>query len=205
MSKDEIKALIVLAFVFAIGALCGFFIGKGIYDRPLEESVTRDTVCVTDTVERYLPAPKDSMRVRNVTRYLPVVRTDTITDTHFTTIHDSVFVEVPITSKHYQSPEYDAWVSGYEPSLDSIKVYQQTQYITETITRMKPHNRLSLEIEAGVDYMTSDKDMATFAFGDLTYKIKDSRFAVGLRGGVVKMPTDKTKPFVGGMVKLRIL
>ena len=54
------------------------------------------------------------------------------------------------------------------------------------------------------DYMTQAKDMATFAFGDLTYKIRDSRFAIGLRGGVIKPPADKAEPFVGGVIKLRI-
>lgn len=115
---------------------------------------------------------------------------------------DTVAVQVPITSKHYSGKKYDAYVSGYEPSLDSIKVYQKETVITETITRMKPPNRLSLDIEAGADYLTAQKDMATF--GDLTYKIRESRFAIGLRGGVVKMPTDKAETFVGGVVKLRI-
>lgn len=166
--------------------------------------VEHDTIVVYDTIPSYHPAPKDSVITKFVTRLLPVIRTDTVTNYEYFTEHDTVAVAVPITSKHYQSPEYDAWVSGYEASLDSIKVYSKETVITETITRMKPPNRLSLDIEAGADYMTQAKDMATYAIGDLTYKIKDSRFSIGLRGGVVKMPTDKAEPFVGGVVKLKI-
>jgi hypothetical protein len=208
MSENKKKTALALAifatFWFVLGGVCGFFAAKGIYDQPIIESVTRDTVTITDTVIQYAPKPVSVERVRTEYKWLPVVRTDTVTRTDYIAYHDTALVEVPITSKHYQSPEYDAWVSGYEASLDSIKVYSKETVITETITRMKPPNRLSLDIEAGADYLTAQKEMATFAFGDLTYRIKDSRFAIGLRGGIVKMPTDKAEPFVGGVVKFRI-
>ena len=202
--KTALALAIFATFWFVAGGLCGFFMAKGIYDQPLEESVTRDTVTLYDTVIQYAPKPVSVEKVRTEYKWLPVVRTDTVTRTDYIAYHDTALVEVPITSKHYQSPEYDAWVSGYEASLDSIKVYSKETVITETITRMKPPNRLSLDVEAGADYLTAQKDMATFAFGDLTYRIKDSRFAIGLRGGIVKMPTDKAEPFVGGVVKFRI-
>lgn len=205
MSKKTSLLLALFAMLwFVLGGLCGFFAAKGIYDQPLQESVTRDTVTITDTVVQYTPKPVSVERVRTEYKWLPVVRTDTVTRTDYIAYHDTALVEVPITSKHYHGENYDAYVSGYEASLDSIKVYQKETVITETITRMKPPNRLSLDIEAGADYMTQAKDMSTFAFGDLTYRIKDSRFAIGLRGGIVKMPTDKSQMFVGGVVKLRI-
>lgn len=234
MSENKKKTALALelfaTFWFVVGGLCGFFVGKGMYDQPLVESVTRDTTTTIDTIPDIAPEPKDSTPVRTIIRWLPMklpkksgadkesvgnpypASTDTISQWQYFGIseqlpehpQDSALVEIPITSKHYQSPEYDAWVSGYEASLDSIKVYSKETVITETITRMKPPNRLSLDVEAGTDYMTAQKDMSTFAFGDLTYKIRDSRFAIGLRGGVIKPPADKAEPFVGGVVKLRI-
>lgn len=36
---------------------------------------------------------------------------------------DSVAVEIPITQKEYEGEEYHAWVSGYEPRLDSIYIF----------------------------------------------------------------------------------
>ena len=212
--SDKQKAFLLLAFVslfwLVVGGFVGFFIGKGIYDHPIEESVTRDTVTITDTIIQCAPKPVSVERVRTEYKLLPVYRTDTVTQYFGISEQlpqhpqDSALVEIPITSKHYHGENYDAYVSGYEASLDSIKVYSKETVITETITRMKPPNRLSLDIEAGADYMTQAKDMATFAFGDLTYRIKESRFAVGLRGGVVKMPTDKAEPFVGAVMKLKI-
>lgn len=202
--KTSLLLALFAALWFVLGGLCGFFAAKGIYDQPLEESVTRDTVTITDTVIQYAPKPVSVEKVRTEYKWLPVVRTDTVTRTDYIAYHDTALVEVPITSKHYHGENYDAYVSGFDVNIDSIKVYNETQVITETITRMKPPNRLSLDVEAGADYLTTQKDMATFAFGDLTYRIKDSRFAIGLRGGIVKMPTDKAEPFVGAVVKLKI-
>ncbi|MBQ1485460.1 MAG: hypothetical protein IIZ44_03260 [Muribaculaceae bacterium] len=142
--------LIVFIVGAVLGLLSGFFIGKGIYDQPIHESVTRDTVTRIDTVSRYYPKPVEVEKTRTEFRWLTRVQTDTVTN--YTTLHDSVLVEVPITSKHYNAPEYDAWVSGYMPSLDSIRVYQKERYITETVTISKPPNRFSIGLQGGYGY-----------------------------------------------------
>lgn len=202
MNKDEIKASIVLAAVFALGALCGFFIGKGIYQPTYDEKVARDTLIVHDTVPDINPTPKDSATVKYVTRYLPVVSHDTIDLFREVTkmVHDSVLVEVPITSKHYGSKDYDAWVSGFEPSLDSIKVYRETQYITERVTISKPPNKWELDAMAGIDYNTASQRYTPYAGGELTFK--PSRLQVGIRGGIIK--NEKAEPFAGAVIRYRL-
>jgi len=142
--------LIVFIVGAVLGLLSGFFIGKGIYDQPIHESVTRDTVTRIDTVYQYHPQPVEVEKVRTEYRWLTRVTTDTVTD--YTVLHDSVLVEVPIESKHYNSPEYDAWVSGYQPSLDSIRVYQKENYITERVVVSKPPNRFTLGLQGGYGY-----------------------------------------------------
>jgi hypothetical protein len=114
--------------------------------------------------------------------------------------HDSVLVEVPITSKHYNAPEYDAWVSGYMPSLDSINVYQKERYITETVTISKPPNKWELDAAAGIDYNVTSQRYTPFAGGELLYK--PSRLQVGIRGGVIK--NDNFEPFAGAVIKYRL-
>jgi len=116
-------------------------------------------------------------------------------------VKDSVLVEVPITSKHYQSPEYDAWVSGYEPSLDSIKVYQRTEYITERITISKPPNKWELNAVAGIDYNVTTQRYTPHIGCELMYK--PNRLQMGIRGGIIK--NDKAEPFAGVVIKLRVL
>lgn len=191
--------------VFIVGAvlglLSGFFTGKAIYDQPIHESVTRDTVTITDTIPQYFPVVRDSATVKYVTRYLPMLRTDTVTKTEWFTMHDTVAVEVPITSKHYGSEQYDAWVSGFEPNLDSIKVYQKTEYITETITRMKPPNKWELDLVGGINYNFDSKNYTPHVGGEFLYK--PNRLKVGVRGGIEYR--DRVEPVIGGVVKIRIL
>jgi hypothetical protein len=115
-------------------------------------------------------------------------------------MHDTVAVEVPITSKHYGNDTYDAWVSGFEPSLDSIKVYRETQYITERVTISKPPNKWELDAAAGIDYNVKSQRYTPYACGELMYK--PSRLQVGIRGGVIK--NDNFEPFAGAVIKYRL-
>lgn len=202
--KDNVNFLRIFWGIVVFAAfffLFGFMMGKLKYDRPIEESVTRDTIRITDTIPHYYPQPVDGTVVKYVTKYLPIVKTDTCVKTNVITCHDTVAVEVPISSKHYHADEYDAYISGFEPSLDSIFVYQKTQYITETITRQKPPNKLELDVVGGINYNTAKKSYEPYTMGELMYK--PNRLQIGLHGGVIK--TDKVEPFVGGKVKIRIL
>ena len=148
------------------------------------------------------PVPKDSVRTKYVTRYLPA-KHDTIDNPIevMNWLHDTVAVEVPITSKHYGSVDYDAWVSGFEPSLDSIKVYKETQYITTTITQSKPPNKLMLDVSAGADYFTEQKELYPYVKGNVQYNINE-RWSVGAQGGIYK--ADDTQPFAGGYIKIKV-
>ena len=179
------QILIICAACFIFGLLCGFFVGKGVYDRPVKEKVERDTLTLHDTIPDYKPVTKDSAHVKYVFMRLPVVRdsiaqytdkTDTILCENYAQnpleiIRDSVAVEVPITSKHYQSKDYDAWVSGFQPSLDSIKVYKETQYITEVRTISKPPNKWHLGLTGGYGYCFKSKKAEPYIGIGITYSL----------------------------------
>ena len=214
VNKVSKKHLIILAAAALLCLLCGFLVGKGMYDRPVDESVSRDTVILHDTVPDIAPEPKDSVRTKWVTRWLPA-KPDTVSrngeifrefpqiSANFSAT-DSVAVQVPITSKHYSGKNYDAYVSGFEPNLDSIFVYNETQLITETITRMKPPNKWSLTVNAGVDYGTTSKFWQPYASGELTIN-NDKRLQLGIEGGVKKNEvTNNFEPFVGAKAKWKI-
>lgn len=89
------------------------------------------------------PTVKDSVTVRVETRWLPA-RHDTAWLAVTDTVRDTFLVYVPITQKHYQSDEYDAWVSGYEPKLDSLRIHMPNT-LPPTIIR-KRRNGWSLTI-----------------------------------------------------------
>ena len=96
--------------------------------------------------------------------YSPVIKTDTISATEYKTIVDTIFVDKPkyykevvrdtvhlnhfvrnednylvVTQKEYRDSNYVAWVSGVEPQLDSIIVFNNTEYVfkTSTIEKVK--------------------------------------------------------------------
>ena len=208
MILNKTNLIVFLVGVF-LGLCTGFFTGKAIYDQPIEESITRDTVIVYDTIPHYYPKPVDSAVVRYVTKVLPVVRYDTVHHVigvdnmteHIADTSNMMPVVIPITTKHYRAMEYDAWVSGYEPSLDSIKVYQKTEVITATITKIKPPNKWELDIVGGIDYNTAQDKYTPYAVGELLYK--PNRLQLGIQGGIIK--AGKVEPVVGAKIKYRIL
>ena len=96
--------------------------------------------------------------------YIPVTKTDTISVTEYNTIVDTIFVDKPkyykevirdtvplnqfvrnedkylvVTQKEYRDSNYVAWVSGVEQQLDSIMVFNNTEYVfkTSTIEKVK--------------------------------------------------------------------
>ena len=88
------------------------------------EPPLRDTI--VDTIKVVKPIAKDSV----ITRYkvVEVERVNYIDSVNAISevVFDTIKVRLPIESKHYEGEGYEAWVSGYEPSLDSINVYNRT-------------------------------------------------------------------------------
>lgn len=128
-------------------------------DRVVTDSKS-ETQIKYDTIPVFIDTPVilDSLVVRYKTIKVPVY--DTIKAPHADTLAtdvaistDSASVVLPITQKHYRDSTYEAWVSGYEPALDSIRIFQPTATITNTITntevRYKP-KRWGLGVQIGV-------------------------------------------------------
>ena len=129
-------ALIVLSFVANI-----YFLS-----RPEPEPsvvIERDTVWKDTTI--YEPQPAETIDIwRTVYLRIPYP-----VPSGRDTIHDSIDVPIPIIQKRYDDSLYTAWVSGFEPNLDSINLRLPT--ITETITKtiVKTSPRISVGIQGG--------------------------------------------------------
>ena len=112
--------------------------------------------CIISFLGGYDYASKHCYNVSTVTD--TIVKRDTITsnpDTVYRTvalgektvkvvIHDTlcktdtVTVSLPFVQKQYKDSSYSAWISGYEPSLDSIRVFPKTTIIRESkVVRQK--------------------------------------------------------------------
>ena len=107
-----------------------------------EEWTDTTRVTVVDTVTYDNPVAVDSLVVRYVR--VPVVR-----DTLHSIYTDTIQVDMPVTQKRYEDSTYTAWVSGYEPSLDSIRVYARKDVVTINKIIKEPHNRFVVGFNVG--------------------------------------------------------
>ena len=170
----------------AIGIVLGLLLSLAFRGRPAEPTVRveRDTVVQYDTIPHYLPSPKDSALVKFVTVKFPVERPIYVSHPPNDSVRiDTIEAEVPITQKHYESEEYQAWVSGFMPNLDSIEVYQKTSTITETITitQFAKQKHWGIGVTGGYEYYPNTSQSAPYA--GLHLKYNNSRWGAGISGG----------------------
>ena len=137
-----------------LGAVICFLVSymAGGYHSFSPGKTTVRTKVIYDTVTIREPIAKAETKVRTDTVVLPVVRTRT--DTVLLPSDgpkDSVRAVVPITQKVYADSTYKAWVSGYNPRLDSIQVYRQTIVTTKTETVVRKR-RIGIGVQAGYGY-----------------------------------------------------
>ena len=140
------------------------------------EEPNRDTIKTTfvDTIPYYKPVPKDSTVIKYVTATLPKAddKEDNFpnkTVTELTesvqkfpesgknlqdsvqnfgkTVPDSVNVVIPITQKVYDEDTYTAFVSGYNPSLDSL-IFKMPREVV-TIKEYSKPKRWSVGVQVG--------------------------------------------------------
>jgi len=160
-------AIITLSVLLGISVLLN--IHQYARDREYRQQTT-DTTTYIDTIAYYKPVVRDSLVVRYVTAHLPLSQSDTLQHpSEF--IYDSVNVVVPIEQKEYSDSTFHAWVSGYGPQLDSIKVYRQTQVVTNTIKEKSERWSIGLTTGYGIG-----KDGLTPYIGiGITYRL----FSIG--------------------------
>lgn len=145
--EGAIGLAVMVALLILVFAL-GYFTGRDVTERG--ESV--DTLVVRDT----LRIPSEVLQTQVVTqevvryKYVPLMLTDTVVKTDTVVrVEDGVAV-IPISMKTYtDSSTYKAVVSGYDPRLESIEVYQENTVITRTLESP----RWSICVQGGV-YMT---------------------------------------------------
>lgn len=89
---------------------------------PPVETVRTDTVFVVQT------------RIDTVRYPVPVPKIVRAVDTVFVRVTDTLVVPLVRESKEYLKPEFHAIVSGIQPSLDFIEVFQKTTTVTQTVT-----------------------------------------------------------------------
>lgn len=120
--EKKIVAFVVCALMFWLGWKFGYEIEHARRPQIIEQT---DTVTVLDTIVRDSLIPVEVVRWKTITEKLAVH------DTTF--LVDSILVDVPMERKVYQEDSvYYAVVTGFKPSLDTLKVYRETITIQTT-------------------------------------------------------------------------
>lgn len=84
-----------------------------------------------------------------ITKYMPTYIERHSIDTLYIT--DTIFIR---EQRHYhEADEYDIWISGYEPKLDSVKIFPKIEYrtITNTITNTIEKQEYTFYAGGGID------------------------------------------------------
>lgn len=128
---------IILVLVFCL--LC-FLAGRHTNRAGGELVGKNDTLILHDTIRDSIPYPVYETVIQTVPEIFPIYIT-----LEGDTVREPIFVPVSITQKEYLTDDYHAWVSGYNPNLDSINLFRKTLYVT----KYKRTRRFGLGVIAG--------------------------------------------------------
>ena len=141
---------------FAIGMNCR-------KERYVQTQSVSDTVVVHDTLVVRLPpviaqAPLQSRRI--------VVAADSVEAAADT---DSVAVTFPAVSRKYVGEGYEAYVSGIDPMLDSLRLFSTTKQITTHIAAPARNSRWSVGVSAG--YAATPRGLQPYVGIGVSYRL----------------------------------
>lgn len=117
MRVSHVLGVLLLCFI-------SFLFGKTCKKKEIIHDIEIDTIIqpipvpqyIVDVGEVEIPFPMDA-----------IVKKDTIKDT--------VYINIPIQRKTYQTDDYRAVISGYRPNLDTMTIYRKREIIYEKSRR----------------------------------------------------------------------
>ena len=139
MNNWKIWAVTLLT-AFLFGALASYFAVKGHFQAKLA-TLTPEVIQVVkrDTLRLNSPILREIHKVTHDP--IKIVMNDTIVR------RDTIYLERE--QRVYEDEEYKAFVSGFQPRLDSIYVYPKTIYETKVSTR-KEWRQFTYGVQVGV-------------------------------------------------------
>lgn len=156
ITVDQIKryariAGILIISILAIIGITSISKCKRAISNDTKVIVQLDTLYIYDTIRIENPLPKI---IKKIDTFLVQTR-DTIR------IKDTLYLALPREQKTYKDKNYQAWISGYRPELDSIHIFRNTQQlITSTTIQPKPKpKRWGIGIQVGYGFILQQKTL----------------------------------------------
>ena len=148
--------LVALGLFFAAVAWIAF----GPHPQQPQPSVVEkhDTIWRDTTINH--PTPTASTQTGK-TVFVPYI----VSETDTIEAHDTISVPVPVEQKRYDDSLYTAWVSGYQPQLDSIALHQPEIVTTVERTIVKPAPRWSIGPAVGAGVSITGQQQAGIFVG----------------------------------------
>ena len=119
MNKYLVIIIVFLVFVILGLSYCSF---------SKQGNSTTTTITIHDTIIKW-----DTLLIKE-----PKLVTKTKIDTQYIVLVEKDTILLQGEQKHYSEPNlYDIWVSGYNPNLDSVKIYPKTIWESVKVTETK--------------------------------------------------------------------
>ena len=149
--KTILNYLGVLLVGIIIGIVCSIVVRSKLTD-PIRTVITdTTTVVVYDTTRITEPFSELAIPVK-IKRFATVPTLLTISDTIKVPYYVRDTLMIPIEQKYYTGESYKAWISGYNPKLDSILIYNATRTVTIENT-LKNTARNTLYLSGEISYI----------------------------------------------------
>ena len=151
---------IVMGVGLAVAVLLGFLVGQRCPRNAQGETPTPkvDTLFIRDTNSFTEPKkePSPDVLIKEIPVPVYVADSSAIDSllnecARLERVGDSLQLVLLREQRHYSDSTFDAWVSGVDPRLDSIKTYQTNMVITKEIPVIQvKKTRWGLGIQAGI-------------------------------------------------------
>ena len=147
--KTILNYLGILLVGIIIGIVCSIVVRSKL-TTPIRKVITDTTTVIKyDTIRITEPQAEKIIPVA-VKKFTTVPTLLTISDTIKVPYYVRDTLMIPIEQKYYAGESYKAWISGYNPKLDSIVVYN-----THTLSTIKENRaRNELYVDARLNYYT---------------------------------------------------
>lgn len=157
------RTLITMLAAIALMA-AAFFVGR--WSKPAERTATlipSAPVVVTQWRTQRIPGPRPIAETPVRKMYVPV--RDTVR------VHDTTYVVLLRTQREYRDSLYAAWVSGYEPELDSLHLFIPEKTVTLTLREKPKHWHIGATAGYGATLHDNTVSLAPYIGVGITYSI----------------------------------